>query len=130
MTLQLRQRMLILYQRLFLISLFYSGRSDHPLLAIYTSKKPSKPITSPYFYIILCFLLFINKLSIFYLHFQKQATHLWCVTCFVELLPNYGFRSSPSSFHGFAVFCNRYNGFSVCGSPPDLSRRSQLHCQR
>lgn len=37
--------MLILdYQRLFLISLFLSGQSDHPLLAIYASGVMSKPL--------------------------------------------------------------------------------------
>ncbi len=41
----IRQRMLILhYQRLYLFSLFYSGRSDHPLLAIYPSGTVSKPL--------------------------------------------------------------------------------------
>ncbi len=41
----IRQRMLILhYQRLYLFSLFYSGRSDHPLLAIPTSGIVSKPL--------------------------------------------------------------------------------------
>lgn len=45
----LRQLMLILYyQRLNLFSLFYSGRSDHPLLAIYTSRAMSKPLHPQY----------------------------------------------------------------------------------
>ena len=49
--------MLILYdQLLYLVLLFLSGRSSHPLLAINTSVKPSKPFTS------LC----INKLIITY----------------------------------------------------------------
>lgn len=118
MTLQLRQRMLILYQRLFLISLFYSGRSDHPLLAIYISKKPSKPITSPYVSIILCFFLFSNKFLFFYLYFQsKQYTvgvlfalwnrfglwnhvqfivlplvcHSLCIAVYISLLPSFSF---------------------------------------
>ena len=51
--------MLILYryQRLFLFSLFYSGRSDHPLLAIHTSELLSKPNTSPSTLIIIQYLV-------------------------------------------------------------------------
>lgn len=47
---KIKQRMLILryYQRLYLFLLFYSGQSNHPLLAIYTSKLLSKPNTPPY----------------------------------------------------------------------------------
>ena len=42
---KLRQLKLILhYQRLYLNSLFLSGQSDHPLLAIHTSNIMSKPL--------------------------------------------------------------------------------------
>lgn len=128
MTLQLRQRMLILYQRLFLFSLFYSGRSDHPLLAIYISKKPSKPITSPYVFIILCFLLFINNFSSFYLYFQKQTAHRWCAVCFCGKFLNRGFNYSLLFYHELAAFCDRYSGSSICASPLLLLQCSRLRC--
>ena len=68
---KIKQRMLILryYQRLYLFLLFYSGQSNHPLLAIYTSKLLSKPNTPPYaLYIIYEFYKIYNIFYFFYLH--------------------------------------------------------------
>lgn len=62
----LRQRMLIYcYQRLYLFLLFYSGQSNHPLLAICTSKLLSKPITSPY--TLLLYTIFLKYTIFFYI---------------------------------------------------------------
>lgn len=71
--------MLILYyyQRLFLFSLFYSGRSEHPLLAIHTSELLSKPNTSPStLYIILYYMikLKIDYWKNFIKNYQKLFT--------------------------------------------------------
>ena len=82
--------MLILYQRLYLILLFLSGQSNHPLLAIYTSKLLSKPITSPcyemlryYYYIIETSqiqLFFRNKYWIILLIYAKYSIYYACET--------------------------------------------------
>ena len=117
------------YQRLFLISLFYSGRSDHPLLAIYISKKPSKPITSPYVYIILFFLLFINKYLTFIYIFHKSKQHTSRrATCFCGNFLNSGFKYNRLSCRGFSASGNGYNDFSICAFLPPLLQCSRLRC--
>ena len=71
----IRQRMLILhYQRLYLFSLFYSGRSDHPLLAIHTSELLSKPNTSPSTLLIILYFIQKNKIKILQKFYQKLFT--------------------------------------------------------
>ena len=84
------------YLHLLLISLFYSGRSDHPLLANHISYIMSKPITPPFLYLlynILCkisiykseFLYFIHLFSILYKVFwlklltEKNINNIICI---------------------------------------------------
>ena len=94
--------MLILYyQRLFLISLFYSGQSDHPLLAIYTSRLLSKPSTSPYT------LILYHTLTIFKTFIFKKGNNIYktCIYCFLKTFVTSKFEFLPIHLHrNFQVY--------------------------
>ena len=84
--------MLILYryQRLFLFSLFYSGQSDHPLLAIYTSEVLSKPNTSPSTLLIILHFMQKHKISVvlFLKNLSIRDTPFWPSFCPFWSVPN------------------------------------------
>lgn len=116
--------LILFYQRLYLFSLFLSGQSDHPLLAIYTSRLLSKPNTPPCILLtilIILYLAFFIKKIVFILLYSFGITKVtWFYIQYIKkggIPPFFDysvFTSSQSS--GLQYLASRYNSIVLVWS--------------